>query len=256
LTPPTIIYDNATLRKTYHQLQPNDIICGRVRLKPGEEYLLTDLVERGVRFLPSATSQLASRSKVFQTQLCGLFMLPGTRTIHDQHSLLCATTAEEQLRHGEVILKRDRKNGGIGIHRFRSMEDLYNQVSGGGYLFPFVVQPFKENCQDIRVIILGDYIEAYERQAPCNFRHNLHCGGAASPYQLTDKQLSFCRQVMKRAAFPYGHIDLLLDDNECWLSEINLRGGLRGAKIKGKEYEVTLAKVHQQLLATVLANQG
>lgn len=249
MIPITVIHDNETLFQNYQKLKRNDIICGRVRLKPGQEYLLLDLLERGIRLIPPATAQLASRSKVFQTQLLSRFMLPGTITVHDQHSLLCVTTTTDIHLHNEVVLKRDKKNGGIGIHRFRCLEDLYNQVGGGGYPFPFVVQPFRPHCRDVRVVILGDdYVEAYERRTCHNFRHNLHCGGESIPYKLTDAQLELCRQVMQRGAFPYAHIDLLLDGEECWLTEINLRGGLRGAKLCGREYIEAINRVHRNML--------
>lgn len=252
MTVTTVVHDNETLYKKYQQLKRNDIICGRIRLKPGQEFLLTDMVERGIRLIPSATAQLASRSKVFQTQLLGAFMLPGTITVHDQHDLFCATTTADARLHTEVILKRDRKNGGIGIHRFRSMEDLYNQVIGGGYPYPFTIQPFRPFCRDIRVVILDDYIEAYERKACHNFRHNLHCGGEAFPYPLTDGQRKFCHQVMERGNFPYAHIDLLLDREEFWLTEINLRGGLRGAKMNGQEYLAAVNNIHRDMLDHLL----
>lgn len=247
--PTAIIYDNQTLFNCYQQLQKNDIICGRVRLKPGEEHLLTDLIARGVILIPSATSQVASRSKVFQARIFGKLMVPGTLPIYDLHDLLNASSFYRRQNYSSVILKCDRKNAGLGIHLFQSIEDLYNQVSGGGFPFPFVIQPFVEKCRDIRVILLGDYIEAYERTNPDNFRKNLHCGGTSVPYVLPAEQLDFCRQAMHRGAFDYAHIDLMLAPaGDCWLAEINLRGGLRGARICGEEYQRRVQDIHDHLV--------
>ena len=88
------------------------------------------------------------------------------------------------------------------------------------------------------MIILDDHLEAYERSNPYNFRNNLHCGGKSAPYSLPDQQIQFCRKVMQRGAFPYAHLDLMLtQDGDHHLMEINLRGGLKGARISGKEYQ-------------------
>jgi glutathione synthase/RimK-type ligase-like ATP-grasp enzyme len=247
--PPTVIRDNQTLFTCYQQLNKDDTICGRIRLKPGEEHLLTDLLERGIRLIPSATSQLASRSKTFQARIFSEFMLPGTLPIYDPHALLSASSVYRQQQYTQVILKCDRKNAGLGIHIFKDIEELYNHASSGSFSFPFVIQPYQSHSRDIRVIILGDYLEAYERINPYNFRNNLHCGGDSTPYVLPNQQLEFCRKVMQRGDFPYAHLDLMLTpDGDCRLIEINLRGGLKGAKISGKEYQGKLDMIHEKLL--------
>jgi len=47
----------------------------------------------------------------------------------------------------------------------------------------------------------------------------------------TDQQL-FCRSVMERARFPYAHLDLqLLENGRCYLAEMALEGGIKGAQI-------------------------
>jgi ribosomal protein S6--L-glutamate ligase len=247
--PLKIVRDNQTLSTCYQQLKTNDIICGRIRMMPGEEQLLTDLLERGIRLIPSATSQLASRSKTFQARIFSEFMLPGTLPIYDSHGLLGASSLYRQRQYTRVILKCDRKNGGLGVHTFNDIEELYNHAGIGSCAFPFVIQPYQSNSRDIRVIILGDYVEAYERVNPYNFRKNLHCGGNATPYALPDQQLNFCRKVMARGHFPYAHLDLMLTpDGACRLMEINLRGGLKGAKISGVDYRGRLGVIHEGLL--------
>lgn len=246
---PVIIRDNQTLANCYQQLKKNDIICGRICLKPGEEHLLLDLLARGIHLIPSALSQLASRSKTFQTRIFSDFMLPGTLPIYDNHALLSASSLYRQKQYTKVILKCDRKNAGLGIHIFSDIEELHNRICGGSLPFPFVIQPFQVDYRDIRVIILGDYLEAYERVNPGNFRKNLHCGGKSIPYTLGDQQRILCDQVMRRGEFPYAHLDLMLTDSgKCLLTEINLRGGLRGAKICGREYQAKLDLLHEQLL--------
>ncbi len=246
---PVIIRDNKTLATCYQQLKKNDIICGRICLKPGEEHLLLDLLARGIHLIPSALSQLASRSKTFQARIFSDFMLPGTLPIYDNHALLRASLLYQEQQYTKVILKSDRKNAGLGIYVFNDIEELNNRIRDGSFPFPFVIQPFQVDYRDIRVIMLGDYLEAYERVNPGNFKKNLHCGGKSIPYVLGDQQRLLCDQVMHRGEFPYAHLDLMLTtEGKSLLAEINLRGGLRGAKICGREYQSRLDHLHIQLL--------
>ncbi len=247
--PLTVIRNNESLFTSYHQLKRNDIVFGRIRLKPGEEHLLTDLVERGILIIPSATSQLASRSKVFQARIFSDFMLPDTSAIYDLNGLLLATTLYRKQRHNKVVMKQDRKNGGVGIHLFSDIEELYNLASCTACSFPFVLQPYRESYRDLRVVVLDDYVEAYERSNPDNFRQNLHCGGKSSPCMLNEPELQFCRAVMQRGGFPYAHLDLMVTGGRCYLTEINLRGGLQGAQISGEEYRRKINAIHERLLA-------
>ncbi len=255
--PPVIIIRNNTEFTThYHSLNEHSIVNCRLRLIHGEEHLLTDLLERHVTLIPSATSQLASRSKVYQARIFSTFMLPHTLTIYDINGLLQATSVYKEHGLSEVIVKQDRKNGGIGIHRFRNIEDVYNQLSLHPFNQPVVLQPFIREFKDIRVIWLGEYKEAYERINHANFRRNLHCGGSAVPHELNDGILKFCSTIMQRGAFPYAHIDIMqTPEGKLYLTEVNLRGGLRGAKIDGDRYRELTDSIHQQLLNAQLSMQ-
>ena len=244
---PRIITDNNTLRAEYHALSQNDVFAGRLRLKISEEFILLDLVERGVQFFPSALSQLVSRSKVMQAQLFCSGMLPHTRTIHDQHDMLDAVNLYTKEKIGRVVTKLDRKNAGMGIHLWSSVEDVFNQATLGVLGYPFVLQPFLKDGRDIRVVVLGEYTEAYWRCNPNNFRNNLHCGGFSEPCDLNDEQRELCRKVMERGKFPYAHLDLMVTpEGKNFLAEINLRGGIRGAKISPQEYTARVEAIHRE----------
>ena len=251
--PRQVITDNASLRKQYDTLRADDICVGRIRLRPSEEHLLLDLVERGVLFIPSALSQLASRSKTMQALLFAPYMLPETRAVHDQHDLLDAMGRFRKRGIDTVVTKQDRSNAGLGIHCWSSLEEVYNYASLKLLPYPFVIQPFYENCRDIRVIILGDYEEAYWRDNPYNFRNNLSLGGESTPADLTAEQRTMCQQVMERGKFPYAHLDFMVTPvGETYLSEINLRGGIKGAKIHPDEYRNRLEQIHQQEVQNML----
>jgi len=104
--------------------------------------------------------------------------------------------------------------------------------------YPFVLQPFLENFTDIRIIVVGNYVEAYARHNPYNFRMNISSGGTSYPYILDKDKEEFCRSVMDRGKFPFAHIDLhILESGECFLSEIALNGGIKGAVINKKELD-------------------
>jgi ribosomal protein S6--L-glutamate ligase len=252
---PRIIRDNKELFQNYRDLTAGDIICGRIRLKPGEDHLLLDLSVRGIAAIPSLISQMCSRSKVFQTRLFGHRMIPDTMVIYTFHDLLNTTGLYGRRGYEEVIVKQEGKNGGLGIFRFKSIEDVYTQSALGVIPYPYVIQPFIPDCQDLRVIILDSYMEVYERRNPDNFRNNLHCGGTPVPSTIDDDQLALCREIMRRGEFPYAHLDLMVaDDGSTYFTEVNLRGGLRGAAISSEQYQKRIADIHQRLCSK-LENQ-
>lgn len=245
-----IYRDSSTLFDRYDALREGDVVIGRLRLKPGEENLLLDLQSRGIILMPSASAQLCSRSKVYQARILGRFMLPGTRAVYTRHGLLDLVSEYGRNGVAEVVCKLDRANGGLGILRFSSIEDVYNQAVLGSLCFPFVVQPFVARSRDIRVVLLGAYVEAYERSNPNNFRNNLHCGGESAPWEPDSIQLDLCRAIMERAGFAYAHIDLLIaSDGTSYLNEINLRGGLKGASIDQQGYLNRVSSIHERFVA-------
>lgn len=246
------VTSNDQFRKVFHLLDQTSTVCCRLKLYAGEEHILVDLLQRKVRLIPSATAQLASRSKAHQARIFSPFMVPHTVVIYDTNNLLKATTSFQQKGIREVVVKQNRKNGGMGIHLYQSIEDVYNHAAFGNLCFPFVLQPYVADFRDIRVLVIGDYAEAYQRNNPWNFRHNLHCGGQSCPIDMDERSLSFCRKVMERGDFPYAHIDLMeTPDKNLHLTEINLSGGLRGAQISSEEYRDWIAARHQQLLDAI-----
>lgn len=249
MTDRQLIPDNNTLYRHFQSLGKQHCFVGRLRLKAAEEFILHDLERRGVLLFPSGLSQLLARSKVAQARLLGHFMPPLTTAVFDHHELLEAVNCYGRHNIGPVITKADRKNGGQGINKWPSIEDVFNQAGLGPLGYPFVLQPFFADAADIRVILLGDYQESYTRHNPDNFRNNLHCGGVGRDIELSEAQQQLCRAVMERGAFPYGHIDLLVSrDGASYLSEINLRGGLRGARIKGTRYQELIHRIHRDFI--------
>lgn len=233
---PRLIRSINEFRNNYAALSSGDLVLGLLPLRPGEEIKLLDLAARGVICFPAALCQWLSRSKAGQAAILGRFMVPGSFVAYTLADLT-ARLAEfhEQ---GPVVAKRDRGHLGLGVSLWPSLETLYSLASLQGLTYPLVIQPLLEGARDLRVVVLGDYAEAYERVNPHSFRKNLFQGGASHPAVLTPEIKDFCRQVMARGNFPYAVLDLLLDpeNGRPYLSEISLKAGLTGARISQAEF--------------------
>jgi len=176
-------------------------------------------------------------------------MVPHTYAVRDRHDMINIINLYGREGISSVVTKQNRHNCGLGIHLWDSIESVYNQACFGGLVYPFVVQPFVPDVTDVRVIILGDYTEAYWRKNSDTFRNNIFFGGKSGPFELSKEQWEFCRQVMKRGKFPYAHLDLMISRNgNTYLAEINLRGGLKGARITTAEYKRRVNEIERSFL--------
>ncbi|MDY6989999.1 MAG: hypothetical protein SWQ30_18310 [Thermodesulfobacteriota bacterium] len=233
-----IIRKNTELKERYNELKAGDCFIGIVGFKHVRRRIFVDLIERGVRFFPSALSQTLAGSKVAQALAFRPWMVPHTLIITRRADLMHGINAYNEHGIGAVVTKEDSRHCGFGVHRWDSMEAVYNQASFNGILYPFVVQPFLKNYTDVRIIIAGDYVDAYIRENQHNFRMNLTAGGTSRPYDLGEDQLALCRAVMERGKFPYAHIDwLITEKGKRHLSEIALNGGMKGARINREDLD-------------------
>lgn len=250
MRPYYIVLSYQAFKKHFQELKEGDLIGIRLPLKREEVGLVIDLINRGVKAFPSFLSQILSSSKTLQAEILKNFILPSTFAIRDKNTLISAISELSKLKKNfqKFVTKDDRANCGLGVRLWNSLEEIFNIAGSSVLPFPFVLQPFFENIRDIRVIILGKYhIEAYERINPYNFRKNLFLGGKAKSYKLNEKEIEFCKKVMERGGFPYAHLDLIyIGDKGPYISEISLRGGIKGAKITHQAYEETIKKIHQE----------
>ncbi|MEW6427444.1 MAG: hypothetical protein AB1568_05350 [Thermodesulfobacteriota bacterium] len=246
--PVRILTSNDYLFRHFAEIGVGDLFVGRLRFRPGEEGLLHDLALRGLICVPSLLSQLLSRSKTLQARILHQFMPPHTHAVHDPHDLRAVVQQGDS--RSAWLTKMNGKNGGMGVCYWRSLEDVHTASVLNTLPYPFVLQRFLEGeIVDLRVIVIGDYVEAYRRSSSGSFRHNLHFGGSSQAVALAGDELDLCRAVMKRGRFPYAHLDLLRSDQGLYCSEINLRGGLHGARIGPDEYRQRIEAVHRRLAA-------
>jgi len=243
-----IVKSSRELKARYNELSSRDVFIGNLSLKHLKESLLIDLLERGICCLPSALSQILNSSKVAQAYILRDWMLPFTFVILRRTDLIEVVNTFNAHHFGPAVTKQDGMHCGHGIRRWESIEVLYSFMALSKSAYPFVVQPFQERFTDVRVILVGDYVEAYSRFNPHNFRVNLALGGTGSPYQLSSEQEAFCRTVMQRGKFPFAHLDLMiLENGKTYLSEIALNGGIKGARIDRQELDQKKQALLEQL---------
>jgi ribosomal protein S6--L-glutamate ligase len=227
-----IVKSNRELKALYHELSAGDVFIGNLSMKFLKLPMLIDMLERGICCLPSPLSQVLNSSKATQAFVLKQWMLPLTAVIRRRSDLIEAVNTFNKHHIGPVVTKQDGMHCGHGIRRWDTIETLYSFIALSESSYPFVLQPFREKFTDVRVIIAGDYVEAYTRYNPHNFRVNITLGGTGSPIEMDEKMEAFCRSAMQRGKFPFAHLDLmLLENSECYLSEIALNGGVKGARI-------------------------
>ena len=232
---PIVVRSLSELRRRYPELAAGDLVLGPLAVRPGEEIKLIDLQERQVVFFPPLLAQMVVRLKTSQAQVLRDYMLPGTFVAY-KVSDLSARLGDARLS-GPVVTKRDRAHLGLGVSIWPSLEALHSLASLQPLPFPLVVQPFLTGARDFRVVVVGEYTEAYERYNPQGFRKNLFQGGAFRPMDVSQELLSFCRRAMARGKFPYAVLDVLISpQREAYLSEINFHAGLRGSQLGQTEY--------------------
>jgi ribosomal protein S6--L-glutamate ligase len=226
----------ADFRRHYRQLRFGDVVLGVLPLRSGEEIKILDLAAQGVVFFPAVLSQFLNRSKAAQAEVLAEYMVPGSFVAYALADL--AGRLSEFPAQAAVVAKRDRGHLGLGISLWPSLETLYSLAGLQGLTYPLVVEPFLADARDLRVVAVGDYVEAYERINPHNFRKNLFQGGSSRPAVLTAELQDFCQKVMARGQFPYAVIDLLLDPEggRPYLLEISFKGGLTGARLSQEEF--------------------
>jgi ribosomal protein S6--L-glutamate ligase len=247
-----IVRGSRKLKELYHQLGSGDVFIGTLASNLLTQSVLIDFLERGVNCLPSPLSQCLSKSKALQALVFKKWVLPNSRVISRRVELMDAINFYNRIGAGPVITKENRGHCGHGVRRWETIETLYNMTAFSPTAYPFVLQPFLDDFIDVRVIIVEDYVEAYTRNNPHNFRMNISSGGRSHPYSLDKKTEKLCRSIMDRGKFPFAHLDLqILDNGECYLSEISLNGGLKGASIKRKKLDRKKQEVLERLAEEV-----
>lgn len=233
-----IVRSSRELKQQYKDLCSGDVFLGILTYKHIKKSILVDLMERGISCFPSPLSQVLNHSKATQAVVLKEWMVPHTCVITRRTDLIEAINTYNRLGIAPVITKEDRMHCGHGVRKWDTIETVYSFMGLSESSYPFVTQPFLENFMDVRVIVAGDYAEAYVRNNSDNFRMNLSMGGKYHPYDLDKDLENYCRDIMERGKFPYAHLDIqITDDGTFYLSEIALNGGTKGAKIRRRKLD-------------------
>ena len=159
---------------------------------PGEEHVLTDLLQRGVRPIPSATAQLASRSKTFQARIFIDFMAPGTLPIYDSQAFAAAFysnsgTARSSLNATEKMVVL------VCIFSMTSKSCTTRSVEPTPFPSLLSSNLSRQTAETSGSLYLMTIWRLMNESIPANFRKNLHCGGYSISYTLLIMQLKICR---------------------------------------------------------------
>ena len=176
-----IIRSVPELKKRFHELTSGDIFTGIIAASPTKAAMLIDLTSRGIHCLPAPLAQMLNGSKVAQALVLKEYMLPNTAVITRRKDLFDLIAHYNRQQVGRVITKEDRMHCGRGIRRWDDIEMLYSFTALDETAYPLVVQPYQDQLTDIRVIIVDEYVEAYVRWNPDNFRANISAGGESQP---------------------------------------------------------------------------
>ena len=112
---PRLIRRITELRQYYHDLGAGDAVLGPLALKPGEDFKLLDLADRGVALFPPALAQLLARSKAAQAEVLREFMVSGTFVAYGLADLADRLAPFQEHHPGPVVSKRDRAHLGLGV---------------------------------------------------------------------------------------------------------------------------------------------
>jgi ribosomal protein S6--L-glutamate ligase len=149
-----------------------------------------------------------------------------------------------------VVCKADKAHLGLGVSLWPNLEALVSLAGVQRLPYPLVIQPYLPEARDIRVVVAGEYAESYERLNPHSFRKNLFQGGFSRPLELAPAHLDFCREIMARGRFPYAVMDLLLNsEGDIFISEISLKGGLKGSRIGQAGFRDKVRRLEEEFAA-------
>jgi glutathione synthase/RimK-type ligase-like ATP-grasp enzyme len=203
---------------------------------------------RGASVFPSLLAQSLSMSKVHQAVHYGDHMIPHTQVVFRKYHIqrVLRQYAEQNIL--KSVVKEDRGSMGLGNHPCWSLNELARTIAHVKKP-PVVVQPMLENFREFRLLVFGDTVFAKEKiNSDQIFWKNRIFGGVTKLITPSKQVVHFGRDMMKLGKFPWAYIDLLITDDDIFLSEINVSGSNAGLK----EYKIN--KLKRKMTEEWLAN--
>lgn len=157
-----------------------------------------------------------------------------------------------------MIMKPDEGFGGEGVELIQTEEELDKALrrikeSDAQMLVQKYVSTSKG--KDVRVLTIGyEAVFAACRQSsdPNEFRSNLHVGGTASEYPLTEEMKVLCHKVSKAVGLRMAGIDLLFGEDGFVVGEVNSSAGFDSWLGKKDLVSVFLKDLTSQMMKSPL----
>lgn len=159
-----------------------------------------------------------------------------------------------------LIMKPDDGFGGEGVELIQTeeeldaaMEKLKNSEAR------MLVQEYISTSKgkDVRVLTIGfEAVFAAQRTAsdPNEFRSNLHMGGTAEEYPLTEDMKDLCHKVSKAIGLRMAGIDLLFTEDGFVVGEVNSSAGFDSWLGKKDLISIFMKDLQKQMMARPLAH--
>ncbi len=159
-----------------------------------------------------------------------------------------------------LIMKPDDGFGGEGVELIKTEEELDVALeklknSEARMLIQKYIATSKG--KDVRVLTIGfEAVFAAQRKAsnPDEFRSNLHMGGTAEEYPLTDEMKELCHKVAKAIGLRMAGIDLLFGEDGFVVGEVNSSAGFDSWLGKKDLVSVFLKDLKGQMMRRPLAH--
>ncbi len=200
----------------------------------------------------------AAMSKIETYQILAREGLPVIKT------LVFRSSMEKELILKEIglplIMKPDDGFGGEGVELIRTEEELEEaMVRLQNSTSRMLVQKYVSTSKgrDVRVLTIGyEAVFAAQRKAsdPNEFRSNLHVGGTAEEYPLTEEMKELCHKVAKAIGLRMAGIDLLFGENGFVVGEVNSSAGFDSWLGKKDLISVFMGDLKKQMLKRPLAH--
>ena len=203
-----------------------------------------EIESRGALLFPPLVAQSLSLSKIHQALHYVDYMVPNTEVLLRKFHLQKVLRKYAELNILKSVVKEDRGSMGLGNHPCWSLNELARTMTHLAKL-PAVVQPMLENFREFRLLIFGETIVAKEKiNSDKIFWKNRIYGGVTKRITPSKQMVDFGKEMMKLGNFPWAYIDLLVADDNVFLSEITLSGsnaGLKEYDLNGLKRKMTQA---------------
>lgn len=218
-----------TIRELLAKCKKGDKVSCTVS-HPGFLGIFHEIESRGALLFPPLIAQSLSLSKIHQALLYVDHMVPDTEVVFKKFHLqrVLRKYAKENIL--KSVVKEDRGSMGLGNHPCWSLNELARTITHVTKP-PAVVQPMLENFREFRLLIFGETIVAKEKiNSDKIFWKNRIYGGITKRITPSKQMVAFGKEMMKLGKFPWAYIDLLVANDDIFLSEVTLSGSNAGLK--------------------------